>query len=560
MRLVFNELYLFSTQEKLACRIEFVDGINVITSSQTDGTDRGKSVIMRSLYHSLGADALFDSKWDNKNKVYILKFSIDSKQYIIYRAADMFKFFDENKHLLFLTTSRHELSKYLLTYTGFCVQLPNRTSQQLELTPPVFNYLLFFLDQDHYECTKFSSFANLSQYANYKENVLYYHLGAYDEQYFELLKEREEYVATQLAKEKRVTLLNEMQKNVEDKMESGTLSLDTAALNSEIELYHNEYNSIYNELNKCKEKLLNLRNSKFEAVQSLHELESLSKRTEKEIVLLHEHRCPECGSVLSDTITLQSKRYNLTDDIILVKNRLQINLLDLDKVIKSEEKRYSYLLNKLAEYDKKVRINNSQVNDILRHKGLCEIRDGIINERMQLTNDLSRIKICLSTIGKSLKGYNNRKKVINEKYYTFLLSAYTKFGLNEINTDCFKAITNSFMASGSNKPIATVIWYLTLIKMRRQFNTNAIDFPVVFDSPNNAETDDIKRHDLLQYILDEYNENSQLVLSSIGFVSDKFSAPKPINVITLENEKYHLLDESTYEKYFHFLSELCDAE
>ena len=58
----------------------------------------------------------------------------------------------------------------------------------------------------------------------------------------------------------------------------------------------------------------------------------------------------------------------------------------------------------------------------------------------------------------------------------------------------------------------------------------------------------------------EYNENSQLVLSSIGFVSDKFSAPKPINVITLENEKYHLLDESTYEKYFHFLSELCDAE
>ena len=136
MRLVFNELYLFSTQEKLACRIEFVDGINVITSSQTDGTDRGKSVIMRSLYHSLGADALFDSKWDNKNKVYILKFSIDSKQYIIYRAADMFKFFDENKHLLFLTTSRHELSKYLLTYTGFCVQLPNRTSQQLELTPP----------------------------------------------------------------------------------------------------------------------------------------------------------------------------------------------------------------------------------------------------------------------------------------------------------------------------------------------------------------------------------------------------------------------------------------
>lgn len=47
MRLVFKELYLFSTQERSARRIDFIDGINVITSSQSNGTDRGKSVIMR---------------------------------------------------------------------------------------------------------------------------------------------------------------------------------------------------------------------------------------------------------------------------------------------------------------------------------------------------------------------------------------------------------------------------------------------------------------------------------------------------------------------------------
>lgn len=54
MRLHFNELYLFSTQEKVAQKIEFIDGINVITSNQTDGTDRGKSVVMRSPYHTWG--------------------------------------------------------------------------------------------------------------------------------------------------------------------------------------------------------------------------------------------------------------------------------------------------------------------------------------------------------------------------------------------------------------------------------------------------------------------------------------------------------------------------
>lgn len=560
MRLVFNELYLFSTQEKAARRIELIDGINVITSNQIDGTDRGKSVVMRSLYHAMGADALFDDKWDTNNKVYILKFSIDNVQYIIYRAAGMFKFFDSRKKLLFSTTSRHELSSLLLPYMGFGVQLPNRNNQKLEITPPAFNYVLFFLDQDHYEGTKFSSFDHLGQYANYKEYVLYYHLGAYDENYFNLVRDREQYTDKQTIKEKRGALLIEMQNDIELKIGGGAFSGNLDALNSEIALYRDEYTAVLAALNKCKEKLLDLRNSQFEAEQSMIELETLSKKTEKEIISLHEHRCPECNSLLEDTVTLQCKRYNLTEDIVLVKNKLQITLLDLDSTIKEEEKKYSELLEDLADYEERMKINTAQVNDVLRHKGLCEIRDGIIVERKQLMDDLSEIYDSLTEVKKELKKYNDKKKVINDKYYSLLITARTKFGLNEIEPDSFKTIKKNFTASGSNKPIATVVWYLTMIKMRKQFNSTAIDFPVVFDSPNNAETDDMKRHNLIQYILDEVGKEGQLILSSIGFEANKFNSEQTINVIGLENAKYHLLDEDSYEEYYSLLSELCDAE
>ena len=54
MKMIFRTLYLYSPHEKLAKRIDFHEGINVITSSQENGTDRGKSVIMRSLYHAGG--------------------------------------------------------------------------------------------------------------------------------------------------------------------------------------------------------------------------------------------------------------------------------------------------------------------------------------------------------------------------------------------------------------------------------------------------------------------------------------------------------------------------
>ena len=64
-KLVFEELYLFSCSEKKAKVITFSPLKNVITSSAVDGTDRGKSVIMKSLYHTLGADCYFEDKWND---------------------------------------------------------------------------------------------------------------------------------------------------------------------------------------------------------------------------------------------------------------------------------------------------------------------------------------------------------------------------------------------------------------------------------------------------------------------------------------------------------------
>ena len=145
MKMTFKELYLFSPQEKKAKKISFEEGINVITSNQEDGTDRGKSVVMRSLYYALGAESHFEPKWETKSKIYILHFYIDGKGYYIYRSADLYKFFDENKDLLFVSTHSHELSEELKKYTGFAVMLPDRSREKLEITPPVYNYLPFFL-------------------------------------------------------------------------------------------------------------------------------------------------------------------------------------------------------------------------------------------------------------------------------------------------------------------------------------------------------------------------------------------------------------------------------
>lgn len=111
MRLIFRELFIFSPSEKKAKKVEFTDGINIITSSQEDGTDRGKSVIMRSLYHTMGAEGCFEKNWEGKDKVYVLKIDIDGIGYYIYRSAELFKFFSEDKEVLFTSVSSRELDR-----------------------------------------------------------------------------------------------------------------------------------------------------------------------------------------------------------------------------------------------------------------------------------------------------------------------------------------------------------------------------------------------------------------------------------------------------------------
>ena len=559
MKMTFRELFLFSPHEKKAKIITFENGINVITSNQEDGTDRGKSVVMRSLYHALGADSFFEAKWDTKSKIYVLHFYIDDKAYYIYRSADLYKFFDDNKNLLFISARSHDLAEQLKKYTGLAVMLPARNSEKLEITPPVYNYLPFFLDQDHYEGSKYASFRNLQQYANYKDSVLFYHLGIYDEKYFELVRKKEALTEQHNNHKSRLDMLHAMQTDIEARIGSSAYSSDIDALRKDVELYRKEYAYVLSKLNSCKAKLVELRNNLYEYETLLHEMSSLSSKNEKEISRLNEHICPECGSVLRDTTSLRSKRYNLAEDIVTVKNELQVAIQNASFEIEKEETKYQKLLDQLSAYEEKLKLNTKQANDVIRYKGLCEIREGLISERHDVLEYIDEEEEKLKEISKEIKKYSEKKKHIEEKYYELLVTYRTKFGLNEIEPEKFKKLTNNFTASGSNKNIATVIWYLAVLNLRREFNPGSIEFPVVFDSPNNVETDNVKKHALLQYILDNASD-SQFIVSSIGFNASEFSYAGSINVIVLENAKYSLLDEKVFLENEKLLNELCDAE
>lgn len=560
MKMIFNTLYVFSPREKMAKTVSFSEGVNVVTSSQTDGTDRGKTVLLRSLYHALGADAYFDSKWKAEPKIYILQFSIDDHVYFIFRSGNLFKLFNEQKERISSVIHASDLAAELEKITGFAMKLPNRNENTLEITPPVYNYLPFYIDQDHYDGSKFSSFENLGQYSNYKEAVLFSHFGVYDEIFFDLVKQKE-LIGSDINKlNDRMRVLHAVQEDIIAKIGTGAYSGNIDALKRELKQHQREYSEIVDKLNKCKAKLFELRDKSYELTRLISEVNKSERTNDAEIQQLRKHRCPECNSIITDTVRLKSKRFNFAEDIVIVRTEIETSLLDINQSIQTEEARYADLLTTMHLFEERVKMNSTEINDIVRYKGLCEIRDSVITERTEVQDNIDEKENTLKEIEKELKKYAVKKKKATGRYISILTQERTAFCIEEITIESIKKLSSVFIGSGSNKNISTIIWHMAIIQVRNEFNKDAIRFPFVIDSPNNVETDDEKKFKVIQYILDHASISPQMIISAIGFVPEDYSLDdKSINIIYLSNEKWHLLNEQDYHQNYNLLKELSEA-
>src|SRR5689334_17046948 len=95
-KLFINSLWIFELTNKLAKNVQFKDGINIITSDKVNGNDLGKSILLKSLYHTLGADSIFDDQWEALPKVYIVNIIINGNEFYIFRYNKIFKIFSKN--------------------------------------------------------------------------------------------------------------------------------------------------------------------------------------------------------------------------------------------------------------------------------------------------------------------------------------------------------------------------------------------------------------------------------------------------------------------------------
>ncbi|CEK39996.1 hypothetical protein [Paraclostridium sordellii] len=543
--LFVKNLYIFECTNKLAKKVEFKYGINIITSDSEKGNSVGKSSILRSIYHTLGADGEFNSEWASTSKTYLLEFEIDNNTYYIYRRDSLFKIFDKDFNRLYSTINRSELSWYLSNIFDFKVMLKNR-EDELEIAPPAYSYLLNYIDQDKMNGADFCSFKSLTQFPYFRSTLLYTHFGIYNDEYYKAQSD----IVTLKSEIKRCEsekkLVNLLKEKLNAYLKGYNAPNNIEILNIELDENDNEYEKIITKLQKTKNLLINLRNTRLELKESIKEIEDLEKDWNQKLL----DTDIDINEKIEKTMTLE--------ELIIEKDEIDSEILRCDRKIESCEEDYKKILESLKRYENKLKLNESHVDDILKYKGYQNTRNELIIEFAELSNVVDRCKEKIKESKSIINSYNNKKSKIKKRYYELMKNSKEYFDIKEVHNDSFKSIDTKFRGEGGNLPASTVFWHVNLLKLKYEFNRDSIRFPLIIDSPNNREIEGNKKVLIFKYIFENNISDTQIIVSSLGFDKSKFKDVKFDNLIELNNEKYNLLNRHDYEENKHILKMIIE--
>lgn len=545
--LVFKELIIFSPIEELAKIVELKPGLNVITSLRKDGNDLGKSIIAKSFYHCLGADCLFDTKFDASNKVFIVILECEGVEYTIYRSGSLFKMFGPERQLLWTTSHRHELGALLYEQFGFAIWLPSRSENKIEITPPAYSYTPYFIDQNHYNGSSFKSFDNLGQYPAFKESLIYTLTGAYDEEYFTIKAEKEPLASQQNDTAALINLNRAMAEHVSNELSELGYSADMDTLEKDCARYETDYKQIAAQLNGIRNQLYALREERSQLDWALTGAKALGKRLNKYVDNFDGEKCPLCNNDIQDSISIRISACVTHTDALLLGDELEKELHDVERDIIRKEKAYQQYLDKLEALKRGMSDTRKASLTATQIDGLTMLSKKLTDELGQLENKYKQLEEALKIILAKLEDYSEVKADIDRRYIDVIARYVDELNLQSIDINKIKNIGNRFEADGSNAPLATVAWYFTLLKLKDEFNPTRINLPLILDSPMNVEADDEKYDAQYGLVFTTFKYQHQMLVTGLGLANSSV-VPKEANVIVLDNKKYHLLNSKDFKE------------
>lgn len=554
--LIINSISIISPETEKAKYQKFNSGINLVIGDENKGNFIGKSSLLRSIFHTLGADSKYNmADWEKEGPyIYILDFNFSGKSYKMLRKQELFKLYEE-KELLFSVINREalseELSKIFLDKLYF-LNYENKYS----LAHPVYSYLLNYIEQTEIKLCDFKSFNNLTAFPrSYYSDLLYELVGSNNKEYNDSIKKLKE-IEEKITKSKNKTdYLKEMLKEI-NKSSLNEISTDNIdVLRKTLKDYQEEYSEYIVEADKLKKNV-------YSAYSVKTELETLIDTLKKAIndgnlinkKILNEHTCPTCQSELHD-----SKGYfNNSNNIENYKFQLidlEKNLGNIERTIELEMNKYEKNILEMKKLEKKIFGGNNKIKDQLSYIGLRELSNNVHLEMSEINSKIDSYQKETKDLNSVIRKHRRTRKEIDEYYIETLTNRAFNYEIRIPALDKIKKLDQVFKSDGNEVMLTTVTWLTSILETKYKFNQTSTIYPLIYDNPNNANFDRVNDSKIFRLIFDSIPNNGQIITSSVGFDKDLFKL-YDINTITLDNERYSLLNKEDYKICSHILQNL----
>ena len=550
-RLIVKNIMIIDYKNKKAKYQSFDKNINVITSDgiSTKGNGVGKSSLLRRIFHTLGADSKYSGQWEIDNKyVYILDFLFNDKLFTMVRNDNLFKLFDENKNKLFECTNRTELSKELKKRFNFSIYLKS-FNDKYEIAHPVYNYLLNYIEQKNICVCKFESFNNLTAFKNYYNDVIYSLVGLKNAEYnstIELLsKLKLELKKLKEENDSYLLFLHQIQSNNEDIDPN-----DVELLKNELSLHREKYEKELKNSSALRKKIFELSDYKVKIQQLLSELMKKIKDNQVKTKEISAHKCPLCNSEINNISLAFFKVENDNQNINYQILDLEKKLVEIENEIGEKSERYKTIVSNIVSIENEIK--NIENSNYLYIFGFRKIKSDLLQKIGEINKNIDSLELKIKLNEKELRKLNKIKKNIDSTYYMLMLNDKQKYNLCDIDEKQILNPTKKFSVDGTFVNLALVVWLTNLLKVREQFYNDRIDFPIIYDNPDNACLTEENEKMIFNYIFENLGDKYQIITSTVGFDKNQYQN-RNINVIKLEGQR-ELLKNDDFLKCNDYLS------
>ncbi|WP_299779701.1 AAA family ATPase [uncultured Formosa sp.] len=555
-KLIFEELMILSMREKKGKKVKFNPTTTIIK-----GTNQvGKSSLIKSIYYTLGATpGLMHPNWLKTEPISLLKFTIDNERFSVLR-------FDKKRFVVITNTNQFmsfnfkSFSVFLNDLLDFKFIINNRNGEP-ETPPPAYLFLPFYVDQDKSWSKNWDSFANLSQFGNWKNPLINYHSGIKGNSYYTTKSELDRTRLKLDETSSEIDALNKILKNINKKLSEVDLNVTIEDFNEEIKELLHDCEILKTDQNKIKQQLTDLYNQKISIDSKLDIVKKSIQEVQKDYKFAvnkieNDVDCPTCGahyennfaerfSIAEDQESLQELYDELMSEYLKIKDEIDIYNKDfIDK--KSNYEKIQEVLNRKK--------SNIKLVDIIENEGKKRVKEIFKEEQTLIYTQIIKSEREKNKLEEKLKEIDKDGKVRKDNIMTIYRSSLKKY-LKELNINTekvpeqiFQRMDSTIKETGSALPRALLAYYFTFFKIMDKYSTSTF-CPVIIDSPNQQEQDKDNLKAIMNFIEKNKPNNTQLIL---GLVDD--------NEYTFDlNKKESLLQNEDYDEVYKEIRPILDA-